>query len=112
SALPDEVVNLLVRHRLFRLWIPRRYDGLELTLPDALAVYERAAQIDGSLGWAVMIGAGGGLFAAYLEESAAREIFGPASAVIAGSGAPDGRAERAAGGYRVSGRWRYASGAP
>jgi alkylation response protein AidB-like acyl-CoA dehydrogenase len=58
-----------------------------------------------------MIGAGGGLFAAYLEPGAAQEIFGPPAAVIAGSGAPDGRAERVPGGYRVSGHWRYASGA-
>lgn len=111
AALSDDVVNGLVRHQLFRLWIPRRYGGLELTLPEALEVYEAAARHDGSFGWAVMIGAGGGLFAAYLEPDAALEIFGPPDAVIAGSGAPHGRAERVDGGYRVQGRWRYASGA-
>ncbi|HEX6995216.1 MAG TPA: acyl-CoA dehydrogenase family protein [Gammaproteobacteria bacterium] len=112
AAFSDEVVEALVRHRLFRLWIPRRYGGLELTLPEALEIYRAAARIDGSFGWAVMIGAGGGLFAAYLEPDAALEIFGPPAAVIAGSGAPHGRAERVDGGYRVRGRWRYASGAP
>src|SRR5690606_2270807 len=81
-------------------------------LCDALSIYHAAARIDGSLGWAVMIGAGGGSFAAFLEPESAREIFGPEAAVIAGSGAPDGRAERVPGGYRVRGRWRYASGAP
>jgi alkylation response protein AidB-like acyl-CoA dehydrogenase len=110
-ALPAAIVEPLLRGRLFRLWIPRRYDGLELPLPAALEIYETAARIDGSLGWAVMIGAGGGLFAAYLEATSAREIFGPPSAVIAGSGAPEGRAELVEGGYRVGGRWRYASGA-
>ncbi len=112
SALSDEVVGRLVEARLFRLWIPRRYDGLELSLPAALAVYEAAAHIDGSFGWSVMIGAGGGLFAAWLEEDSAREIYEPSPAVIAGSGAPAGRAERVPGGYRASGQWRYASGAP
>jgi alkylation response protein AidB-like acyl-CoA dehydrogenase len=112
AALSDDVVGWLVRNGLFRLWIPRRYDGLELTLPEALAIYQAAARIDGSFGWAVMIGAGGGLFSAYLEPDAARDVFGAASAVIAGSGAPQGRAERVPGGYRASGRWRYASGAP
>ena len=112
AALSDDVVAELVRHRLFRLWIPRRYGGLELTLPEALEVYQAASRIDGSFGWSVMIGAGGGLFAAFLEPDAAREIFGPPAAVIAGSGAADGRAERVEGGYRVHGRWRYASGAP
>lgn len=112
AALSDEVVRCLVEQRLFRLWVPRRYRGLELSLPAALAIYEAAGHVDGSFGWAVMIGAGGGLFAAYLEEDAAREIYMPAEAVIAGSGAPEGRAERVPGGYRASGRWRYASGAP
>lgn len=112
SALTDDVVRALVHHRLLRLWIPRRYDGLELSLPDALEIYQSAARIDGSFGWAVMIGAGGGLFAAYLEEKPAQDIFGPLDAVIAGSGTPEGRAEQVPGGYRVQGRWRYASGAP
>nr|MBO2513191.1 hypothetical protein [Gammaproteobacteria bacterium] len=111
-ALTDDVVEALVRHRLFRLWIPRRYGGFETSLPDALEIYQAAARIDGSFGWAVMIGAGGGLFAAFLDEAPARTIFEPANAVIAGSGAPEGQAERVPGGYRVRGRWRYASGAP
>src|SRR5690606_40743219 len=103
AALSERVTSRLIRHRLFRLWIPRCYDVLELALCDALTIYHAAARIDGSLGWAVMIGAGGGLFAAFLEPESAREIFGPEAAVIAGSGAPDGRAERVPGGYRARG---------
>jgi alkylation response protein AidB-like acyl-CoA dehydrogenase len=111
AQLPEQVVRTLIELRLFRLWIPQRYGGFELPLPQTLAIYEAAGRIDGSIGWAVMIGSGGGLFAAYLDPAVASEIFAPANAVIAGSGAPEGRAERVAGGYRVSGRWRYASGA-
>jgi indole-3-acetate monooxygenase len=111
ARLPREVSSALVRHELFRLWIPKRAAGLELPLAEALQVYEAAACIDGSVGWAVMIGSGGGLFAAYLSPEAAHAIYSPPDAVIAGSGAPDGLAERVAGGYRAAGRWRYASGA-
>jgi len=111
AQMSEPVVSLLNELRLFRLWIPQRFGGLELELPLTLRIYEAAARSDGAVGWAVMIGAGGGLFAAYLDRVAANEIFTPHNAVIAGSGAPDGRAERVAGGYRVSGRWRYASGA-
>lgn len=109
--LPEAVVHALRELDLFRLWVPRRYGGRELALPDALGVYESAARIDGSVGWAVMIGAGGGLFAPWLDEQAAQAIFARPDAVIAGSGAPEGRADKVPGGYRVSGRWRYASGA-
>lgn len=111
ARLPKEVSSALVRHELFRLWVPRRAAGLELSLAEALQVYEAAACIDGSVGWAVMIGSGGGLFAAYLSPEAAQVIYSPPDAVIAGSGAPDGVAERVACGYRATGRWRYASGA-
>jgi len=111
AQMSEPVVRLLNELRLFRLWIPQRFGGLELELPQTLRIYEAAARADGSVGWAVMIGAGGGLFAAYLDPAAAGEIFTPHNAVVAGSGAPDGHAERVVGGYRVSGRWRYASGA-
>ena len=111
AALSPAIARGLIQAGLFRLWIPRAYGGHELSLAGALSIYETAGALDGSVGWAVMIGAGAGLFAAYLEPAAARELFGPPDAVIAGSGAADGTAERVRGGYRASGRWRYASGA-
>jgi alkylation response protein AidB-like acyl-CoA dehydrogenase len=111
ARLPKYVVRALVQHGLFRLWIPKRCAGFELDLPEALQIYEAAARLDGSIGWAVMIGSGGGLFAAYLDASTANAIYARPEAVIAGSGAPDGRAQRERGGYRVSGCWHYASGA-
>jgi indole-3-acetate monooxygenase len=111
GRLPKYVVRALVQHGLFRLWVPKRCAGFELDLPDALQIYEAAARIDGSIGWAVMIGSGGGLFAAYLDPTTANAIYSRPEAVIAGSGAPDGRAVRERGGYRVTGCWHYASGA-
>jgi indole-3-acetate monooxygenase len=112
ARAPDHVIDALHEHRLFRLWIPEAYGGDELPLPAALAVFEAAGRLDGSIGWLVTIGVGGGLFAAQLEPAAAREIFEPADSLIAGSGAPTGRADVTRGGYRVTGYWRYASGAP
>jgi alkylation response protein AidB-like acyl-CoA dehydrogenase len=111
ARLPQQVVHALVQHGFFRLWIPKRFGGFELDLPQALQIYEQASYLDGSAGWAVMIGSGGGLFGAYLDSAAADTIFSRADAVIAGSGAPTGRARREKGGYRVTGCWRYASGA-
>jgi alkylation response protein AidB-like acyl-CoA dehydrogenase len=111
ARLPPAVCGPLLRAGFFRLWIPTAQGGLELPLAEALRIYEAAAAIDGSLGWAVMIGAGGGLFAAWLPEAGAQELFAPAAALVAGSGSPSGFAERVPGGYRVRGAWRFASGA-
>ena len=111
ARLPEAISGPLLQEGFFRLWIPCAHGGLELPLGDALRIYEAAAAIDGSLGWAVMIGAGGGLFAAWLPSTAAQEWFAPPHALVAGSGAPTGFAERVPGGYCVRGAWRFASGA-
>jgi alkylation response protein AidB-like acyl-CoA dehydrogenase len=111
ARLPESIAGALLREGFFRLWIPAAHGGFELSLPDALRIYEAAAAIDGSVGWAVMIGAGGGLFAAWLPERGAQELFTPPLALVAGSGSASGVAERVAGGYRVRGAWRFASGA-
>ncbi len=111
TRLSDAVIHELRALGLFKLWVPQHYDGRELELVDTLRIYEAAGRIDGSLGWAVMIGSGGGLFAAYLEPTTASELYARNDTVIAGSGAPTGRAEQVTNGYRVSGHWRYASGA-
>jgi alkylation response protein AidB-like acyl-CoA dehydrogenase len=111
ARLPPQISAPLLREGFFRLWIPAQFGGLALSLPEALRIYEAAAAIEGSLGWAVMIGAGGGLFAAWLPPAGAQELFAPAQALVAGSGAPTGFAERVPTGYRVRGAWRFASGA-
>ena len=80
-------------------------------LPEAVRIFEQAAFIDGSLGWAVTIGAGGGFFSAYLPPEVAIKLFSPEKAVVAGSGHPTGTAIKVAGGYQVSGQWKYCSGA-
>ncbi|MGH2611368.1 MAG: acyl-CoA dehydrogenase family protein, partial [Tepidiformaceae bacterium] len=75
-------------------------------------VVEEIARADGSAAWCVMQGAISGTLAAYMEASAAGEVFGDPRAVFAaGTPTPEmGRADTVPGGYRVSGRWAFASG--
>jgi len=110
GRLQEEVLEALFEQRLFRLFIPKKYQGEPTDLPTALKVFECVASADGATGWLVMIGAGGGLFSGFLEEQAAHEIFSPLRAVIAGSGMPTGKATPLTNGFEVSGRWAYASG--
>src|SRR6185436_6052709 len=79
--------------------------------PDTvLRVIEELARVDGSVGWCAMIGATSGLMSRYLDDVTAREVYGPADAVSCGVFAPMGRAVPEGGGFRVSGRWSFASG--
>ncbi|MDG6778926.1 hypothetical protein QCB44_09420 [Thiomicrorhabdus sp. zzn3] len=109
--LRNDVLEALFEQRLFRLFIPQTYNGEPTDLLTALRVFELVASADGATGWLVMIGAGGGLFSGFIEDVAAREIFAPERAVIAGSGTPSGMATTTVNGFNVSGRWAYASGA-
>jgi len=72
---------------------------------------EAIARVDGSTGWCLFINGCAPISAAFLRDDAAEAIYGHgARTIMAGSVFPYGRAVPQAGGYRVSGRWAYASG--
>ncbi len=108
--LPAEAVRALSDAGAFKMLVPRLYGGSEASLVTFVRVLEEIARADGSAGWIAMIGATSGLMSAYLEAPAAREIYSPDDAVTSGVFAPMGRAERVDGGFKVSGRWSFASG--
>lgn len=108
--MPRDLIAALRSIGIFRMFTPRRYGGLELDLPAALDVIRALGRVDGSLGWTAMIGSGSAIFAARLPRQTYDTIYrhGP-DAVIAGAATPAGRAEAADGGWRVTGRWPFAS---
>lgn len=108
--LPADLVRELAQAGLFRMFIPEAYGGLELHPSLILQVIETISRADGSTGWCVMIGAANAMCAAWLPEPAARTIYEPPEAITGGVAAPIGRAERVEGGFRLSGRWPWASG--
>jgi len=73
---------------------------------------ESIAEADGSMGWVVTLCAGAGWFAGFLPPDTAHDIIATPNVCLAGSGAPTGFADRDGDGYRISGRWDIASGAP
>jgi alkylation response protein AidB-like acyl-CoA dehydrogenase len=112
ARLPKPLARALLRFGLFRLWVPKKCAGFELELPEALEIFEAAARLDGSTGWAVMVGCCGGLLASHVDAATATAMFARPETVVAGGMAPEGRAVRVPGGYRVTGCWHYATGAP
>src|SRR5215472_4282141 len=79
--------------------------------PDqSMIVVEEIARADAAAAWNLMLGATYGLWAAFLPEDAAREIYGAPDAVVAGALRPSGRARPVNGGFIVDGRWSFASG--
>jgi len=109
--LPLALVRTLARAGVFRLCVPRALGGEEADPATLIAVLEELAHADGSTGWCAMIGATSGLVSAYLPDAEARAIYGTSPDVVTGGVfAPTGSAVRENAHYRVSGRWRFASG--
>jgi alkylation response protein AidB-like acyl-CoA dehydrogenase len=108
--LPADLAQELAQAGLFRMCIPEAYGGFEVHPTVLLEVLETIARADGSTGWCLMIGSEIGVTAAWLPEPAARAVFGPKEAIVGGVNSPFGTAERVEGGYRVTGRWPWASG--
>lgn len=108
--LPTTVVEALIAAGVFKLCVPRVYGGAQATPLTAIAVLEELGTLDGSVAWCAMVGITSSLMSVYLDDSVAREIYGPADAITCGVFAPMGRAVRDGDGYRVTGRWSFASG--
>jgi alkylation response protein AidB-like acyl-CoA dehydrogenase len=92
------------------MFVPRSHGGLELDLPAGLEVMKALTCLDGSIGWIAIVAGVGGLFAAASRPELYQQIYqdGP-DVAICGSSQPAGTAERVADGYRVKGRWPFAS---
>ena len=108
--LPRDLVDKLKAAGCFRVMFPKSWGGPEMPLPMQLELVEVLAHADAAAAWCVKIGSDSGLFAAWLEEGAARELYADLDFVTAGQAPPNGRALKVDGGYRVTGRWGFGSG--
>jgi alkylation response protein AidB-like acyl-CoA dehydrogenase len=113
GELTPSTVAALHEAGLFALMVPSSLGGAEADAVTALEVLTEVCRADGSTGWALLANVTSTAFAAaYCGESAVKEMFttGTRPAVHAGQFAPRGTAEPVAGGYRVAGRYSFASG--
>ncbi|HVQ67392.1 MAG TPA: acyl-CoA dehydrogenase family protein [Bradyrhizobium sp.] len=109
--VPLDLVDRLRSIGMFRIFVPRSHGGLELPLPEGLEVITALARLDGSIGWTAMVACASSLFATLLPRETYDRIYqdGP-DVAICGSSQPAGTAEPVADGFRINGRWPFASG--
>jgi indole-3-acetate monooxygenase len=111
GRLSAETVAALRDAGFFGLLVPKCFGGYEASPDVALEVIEAISEADGSTGWVLMAcNVGTGSAAGYLPRAGAEAVFGSHIPIIAGEGAPKGRAEVEGNGFRLSGRWSYGSG--
>jgi alkylation response protein AidB-like acyl-CoA dehydrogenase len=109
--LPDEVVRALRDTGLCRLMVPKRFGGYQTSVRTYIEVMAEIGQGCGSTAWVASLINVCAWLAALFPERAQKDIWAAHSdAWIAGSLAPNGVAVPVEGGWRVSGRWPWASG--
>jgi len=105
-----EVFGALSGAGLFSIWKPAQLGGLELDPVAALAVFEAAARIEPAVGWAIANQTGiDAIPGSLLPVEAATQVLADPARPVAGAWFPPGRADVVPDGYRVSGRWPFAS---
>jgi alkylation response protein AidB-like acyl-CoA dehydrogenase len=109
--LPLDLVRDLAVAGCFRMLVPRTHGGGGFDLVSAMSVFEELSRADASVGWTAMIGAGAWVDLGGLPRATFDALYadGP-DAIIGGVFSPAGTAVPVDGGYRVSGRWAFASG--
>lgn len=110
ATLAAPVVEALIETGLIKQLAPSSLGGRELSPIDWFRTVEAVARIDGSVGWCLFINGATGLIGRALNEYDAEEIVGNPRTVVAGAVFPFNKALAVDGGYRVSGRWPFASG--
>jgi 3-hydroxy-9,10-secoandrosta-1,3,5(10)-triene-9,17-dione monooxygenase len=110
--LPDETIADLHESRLLRLLQPRAAGGAELPYECLVRVTATLARGCGSAAWVYANLANHHFMLALWPAEAQQEIWGASPDALIGSALmfPPGRATPAAGGYRLSGRWKFSSG--
>ncbi len=113
GRMPPPLVDALHDAGFFKAMLAREVGGLEVEPIEWLQMIEELTRINASVGWNAFIQSGIGLtfldperFERFRERGGGRLIL------AMNLGRMGGKAVKVEGGYRISGRWPFASGSP
>ena len=106
-----------IKAGFYRCLQPRRFGGYEFDIRTFFKTMVEIASGDPGIGWCLCLASGHALqVGTNFSEAAQARIFGPDGHFIApyspSGPSPDAECVAVSGGYRVKGKWRYASGVP
>ncbi|WP_369030234.1 MULTISPECIES: acyl-CoA dehydrogenase family protein [Streptomyces] len=93
-----------------RMLVSHGLGGSQVTLETGSQALQALSRLDPAVAWQMGVQAAIGRLSDYLPEPVARELFRDQDGLVIGSVNPTGLAEAVDGGYRLSGRWGFASG--
>ncbi|MFG6667864.1 acyl-CoA dehydrogenase family protein [Halomonas sp. HNIBRBA4712] len=108
--LPKDIIDQFKSIGVYRAMVPARFGGDEKSPAEFLRMVEAISTADGSAGWVASFGMSPAYLAA-LPESTLEEVWRESPDVVfAGGIFPPQPAERTERGFKVNGRWKFASG--
>jgi 3-hydroxy-9,10-secoandrosta-1,3,5(10)-triene-9,17-dione monooxygenase len=113
AMYPPEIHEAFHEAGFYRLFLPRRYGGLEVDLPTFSRIITEVARGCPSSAWCLCLGSGHTLqVASWFGQEAQDELFREPHFVAAAVAAPVGVARPRDGGWALEGTHRYCSGVP
>jgi 3-hydroxy-9,10-secoandrosta-1,3,5(10)-triene-9,17-dione monooxygenase len=111
QRLPKETIADMKAAGLFKVLQPKRWGGYELDIHTYFDIQMAIGEGDMSVAWVYGVVGVHPWFLALLDDRAAADIWGKDNtSLMCSSLMPSGTAKPVDGGYRISGRWKYASG--
>jgi alkylation response protein AidB-like acyl-CoA dehydrogenase len=106
-----DVVTRIVDYGLAEALVPKRWGGAGLDWDTLLDTSAEVGKVCGSTAWCFSFFLGHAWLVGQFSEAVQKNIWGPDPRTLVGTSfAPGGKAMRVADGYRLSGRWSWASG--
>ncbi|ONK09809.1 acyl-CoA dehydrogenase [Streptomyces sp. MP131-18] len=108
--ISEQNLELLEKADVFRTGVPKRFGGLELSVPQHIDLLLEISRGCGSTGWVCE----GFITAAWMvrlfPERAQQEVYAGGSARVSGGFTPSGTLVPTEGGYLLNGAWRFNTG--
>src|SRR6202047_1631971 len=108
--IPEALLARLHDSRLFRMLLPRSAGGDETEPEVYVAAIEELARHDASIAWNAFVANSSALIAAYLEPAVNHAVFADPRSIVAWGPPNASRARAVDAGYRLTGKWDFASG--
>ncbi|WP_297491750.1 acyl-CoA dehydrogenase family protein [Acidocella sp.] len=111
GRIADDLIEQIAEAGVFKTTQPIAFGGYGYTGAASCVVTEQIARGDGSAAWVVFNLLAGGWTVGVMSNALREEVWGKdANARVCTVQAPRGQARKVPGGYRLSGKWAFASG--
>ncbi|MBA4603409.1 acyl-CoA dehydrogenase [Thermoactinomyces mirandus] len=109
ATVSENVINLIKETQISKIMLPKKYGGPQINLRTFAKIVRIVSYHNVSAGWLTYLYPLHNILPAYLPEKGREEIINQGG-LICDVFAAVGKAEKDGNGYRISGKWDFASG--